>query len=51
MSNVCPVLLHTGAVKTKQDTWEGIMWVMTQGHKKYPTKIRQATGPQNAGLS
>jgi hypothetical protein len=28
------VLLDIGAVKTKQDTWEGIMWVMTQGHKK-----------------
>jgi hypothetical protein len=34
MSNIHPVLLDIGAMKTKHDTWEGTMWVMTQGHKK-----------------
>jgi len=38
MSNIRPVLLHIGAVKTKQDTCMGIMWVMTQGHKKIQPK-------------
>jgi len=34
MSNIRPVLMDIGAMKTKNDTWEGIMWVMTQRHKK-----------------
>ena len=34
MNNICPALLDIGALKTKQDTWEAIMWVMIQGHKK-----------------